>query len=78
MDKKFEHVIGNIKLLKVPFGTSWTGVILVDDEKKILTDACKIMVLKGEKVYLVEGEIGNMKITYPYDLKVAEALLKGE
>ncbi len=51
---------------------------LSDDEKKILTDACKIMVLKGEKVYLVEGETGNMKITYPYDLKVAEALLKGE
>lgn len=51
---------------------------LSEDEKKILTDACKIMVLKGEKVYLVEGEIGNMKVTYPYDLKVAEALLKGE
>lgn len=51
---------------------------LSEDEKKILTDACKIMVLKGEKVYLVEGETGNMKITYPYDLKVAEALLKGE
>lgn len=48
---------------------------LSDEEKKILTDACKIMVLKGEKVYLVEGETSNMKITYPYDLKVAEALL---
>lgn len=48
---------------------------LSDEEKKILTDACKIMVLKGEMVYLVEGETSNMKITYPYDLKVAEALL---
>ena len=48
---------------------------LSDEEKKILTDACKILVLKGEKVYLVEGETSNMKITYPYDLKVAEALL---
>lgn len=48
---------------------------LTEDEKKILTDACKIMVLKGEKVYLVTGETSNMKITYPYDLKVAEALL---
>ena len=42
MDKKFEHVIGNIKLLKVPFGTSWTGVIVVDDEKKILIDSAAL------------------------------------
>lgn len=34
----FEPIIGNLKLLRVPFGTSWTGVILVDDEKKILID----------------------------------------
>ena len=47
------------------------------EEKRILTDACKILVIKGEKVHLVEGEVSNIKITYPYDLKVAEALLGG-
>ena len=51
---------------------------LTAEEKKILTDACKIMVIKGEQVHLVEGEVSNIKITYPYDLKVAEALLGGE
>lgn len=51
---------------------------LTEEEKEILTDACKIMVLKGEKVYLVEGEVSNIKVTYPYDLKVAEALLGGD
>lgn len=51
---------------------------LTEDEKKILTDACKIMVLKGEKVYLVQGEVWNIKITYPYDIKVAESLLGGD
>lgn len=51
---------------------------LSEEEKEILTDACKIMVLKGEDVYLVEGEVCNMKVTYPYDLKVAEALLGGD
>lgn len=51
---------------------------LTDEEKEILTDACKIMVLKGERVYLVEGEVCNIKVTYPYDLKVAEALLGGD
>lgn len=48
---------------------------LSDKEKTVLTDACKIFVLNGEKVYLVEGEIFNIKITYPYDLKVAESLM---
>ena len=47
-------------------------------EKEILTDACKILVLKGESVHLVEGEVSNIKITYPYDIKVAEALLRGD
>lgn len=47
------------------------------EEKGILTDACKILVIKGEKVHLVEGEESNIKITYPYDMRVAEALLGG-
>lgn len=51
---------------------------LNEEEKKILTDAAKIFVIKGEKVYLVEGEVFNIKITYPYDLRVAETLIKGE
>ena len=34
--------------------------------------------MKGEDVYLVEGEVFNIKITYPYDLRVAETLIKGE
>jgi len=48
---------------------------LTEEEKEILTDACKILVLKGEKVHLVEGEVFNMKITYPFDLRVAQSLL---
>ncbi len=48
---------------------------MTDEEKNILTDACKIMVLKGEHVHLVQGEVFNIKITYPYDMTVANALL---
>lgn len=51
---------------------------LTEEEKNILTDACKILVLKGETVHLVDGEVSNIKITYPHDLRVAEALLGGE
>jgi 2-C-methyl-D-erythritol 4-phosphate cytidylyltransferase len=48
------------------------------EEKLILTDAAKIFVIRGEKVRLVEGEVDNIKITYPYDLKVANIILRGE
>lgn len=48
---------------------------LTDEEKEVLTDASKILTLKGDKVYLVDGEVYNIKITYPYDLRVAQALL---
>ena len=48
---------------------------LTVQEKEILTDACKIFVIKGEDVRLVQGEVYNIKITYPYDLKVAESLI---
>lgn len=50
---------------------------LSKEEKEMLTDAAKIFVMKGEEVHIVEGEVFNIKITYPYDLRVAEALLKG-
>ena len=51
---------------------------LTDDEKDILTDACKVYVLKGYAVHLVKGEVSNIKITYPYDLIVANAILESE
>ncbi len=51
---------------------------LTDDEKNILTDAAKILVMKGHDVHLVNGETYNIKITYPYDLKIARSLLEDE
>ena len=49
---------------------------LTEEESNILTDACKIFTLKDEEVYLVEGEVTNIKITYPYDLKLANTILE--
>jgi len=49
---------------------------LTEEESNILTDACKIFTLKDEAVYLVEGEVTNIKITYPYDLKLANTILE--
>ncbi len=51
---------------------------LTEEEKGILTDAAKVFVMKGEKVRMVEGENFNIKVTYPYDLQLAETLLEGD
>ena len=48
---------------------------LSSEEKDILTDGCKIYLLKGYAVHLVNGHVSNIKITYPHDLIVAEAIL---
>ena len=51
---------------------------LTEEEKAILTDAFKIFSIKNKDVYMVDGEVFNIKITYPYDMKVANTLLKGK
>ncbi|MDD4595013.1 MAG: 2-C-methyl-D-erythritol 4-phosphate cytidylyltransferase [Methanobacteriaceae archaeon] len=51
---------------------------LSNNEKSILTDAAKIFIMNDEDVFLVNGEVTNIKITYPYDLKVANSILKEE
>ncbi len=48
---------------------------LTDKEKESLTDAAKIFILKGEAVYLVNGEFLNLKITHPYDLRLANSII---
>lgn len=48
---------------------------LSDEQKNILTDACKIFVLNEEKVFLVEGDFSNIKITTVTDLKIAKAMI---
>lgn len=51
---------------------------LTPEEKSVLTDACKIYTMKNKPVYMVDGEVFNIKITFPYDMKVAKTLLKGK
>ena len=61
----------NAKLLRDAYES------LSPEEKDVLTDACKILVMKGIPVKLIRGEVYNIKITYPYDLRVAESILGG-
>ena len=47
------------------------------EEKSILTDACKICVVRDCPVYIVQGDSSNMKITTVNDYKIAQAMLGG-
>lgn len=51
---------------------------LTDEEKEVLTDACKIFVVRGVPVHIVEGEVSNLKITTVSDYKIAQAMVGGE
>ncbi len=59
----------NIKLLKGCFDE------MTDEERAILTDACKICVLRNHQVRLVDGEVLNFKITTVGDYQMARAML---
>lgn len=48
---------------------------LTEDEKSILTDACKICCVRNVPVKLVRGEISNIKITTIDDMKMAKAMI---
>lgn len=47
---------------------------LSNEQKNILSDSAKVMLLGGHEVGIVEGAVGNFKITTPYDLKIAEII----
>lgn len=48
---------------------------MLNSEKQILTDAAKLVLIKGYKVALVKGDEFNIKITKPADLIFANAIL---
>lgn len=49
---------------------------LTDEERASLTDACKVLVLKGVPVRLVPGDVTNIKLTTIMDYKVAQAMIE--
>lgn len=51
---------------------------LTEEEKAGLTDASKIYLMKKEPIFMVKGEEFNFKITYPFDLKMAEIFVTME
>ena len=50
---------------------------LTEQERKTLTEATKIYTMKGLPVYLVKGDVSNIKITTPADYRMAQAIEEG-
>lgn len=48
---------------------------LSNEEKKLLDEAMILFNLRDEPVYLFEGDSNNFKITRPFDINLAEAIL---
>lgn len=46
------------------------------DEFENYTDACSVFIANGEKVFMVNGDRNNIKITYPEDMEKAENIIK--
>lgn len=49
---------------------------LTEDEIKLLDEAMMLFYLRDEEIYLFKGDSVNFKITRPFDLKIAEVILK--
>lgn len=56
-----------VELLKKAYGHSFN---------KLFTDDASVVEMLGHPVYLVQGERTNIKITTPFDLDLAEVILK--
>lgn len=48
---------------------------LTNDEKAVLTDACKICTVRGVDVHMVQGDVSNLKITTIGDYNIARAMI---
>lgn len=51
---------------------------LDEQEKAVLTDACKMAVVRSRNVHLVQGEPSNLKLTTVSDYKIAQAMVGGK
>lgn len=49
---------------------------MTDDERANLSDSAKVMLLAGHQVGIVNGDESNIKITKPYDLRIANIIVK--
>lgn len=68
----------NVKMIQTP-QTFFSNIIKQAfslNYHELFTDEASVVEMLGEKIYLVDGEITNIKITWPIDLLIAEKILE--
>ena len=67
-----------IKIIQTP--QTFKGELLIKSfnmpYQEIFTDEATVVEYSGEKIYLIEGDYDNLKITRPVDLILAESILQ--
>lgn len=69
-----------LRIVQTPqtFGTNIIKPAFQQEYSPAFTDEASVLEAFGQKVYLVDGERSNLKITTPEDLLIAEALLTAQ
>lgn len=67
-----------VKIIQTP--QTFKGELLIKSfnmpYEEIFTDEATVVEYSGEKIYLIEGDYDNLKITRPVDLLLAESILQ--
>ncbi len=48
---------------------------VTEEEKREVTDACRLFHMNGRRVYMIDGDGTNIKLTYPNDFETAKTIL---
>lgn len=49
---------------------------VTQEERRKITDACKLFYMNGKSVHIIAGEETNIKLTYPSDFETATAFIR--
>lgn len=76
-DKSYSVPRENYVLIQTPqvFQSEILKKAYKESYRNEFTDDASVVEFMGEKIHLMQGDTANIKITYPEDLKIAEALL---
>lgn len=69
----------NVRIIQTPqtFKSNLLVAAFKQDYKDSFTDEATVVEAFGEKIFLIEGDYNNLKITRPIDLIIAEKILEG-
>ena len=81
LDERTSHTVSREKFILVQtpqvFRTRWIQDAYHQEYRTTFTDDASVVEAMGHDISLVPGNRGNIKITTPFDMSVAEALLDG-